>query len=98
MYSRGLWQSRTRHGQAIQQLQVDVLQQPLPIGLESETSHNYVLPQHLQDLVHTYDCRHYGGWEGESLPGDGEVFRFWGAPYMIAPSHIPNGGRCLFIA
>ena len=57
-----------------------------------------MLPHHLQDLVHTYDHRQYGGWEGESLPGDGEVFSFWGARYMIAPSSIPDGGRGLFIA
>ena len=56
------------------------------------------MPHHVQDLVHTYDCRHYGGWEGESRPRDGEVFSFWDAPYMIAPSSIPNEGRGLFIA
>ena len=74
------------------------MQQPLPPGLESETSHDYVLPHHLRDLVHTYDRRHYGGWEGESLPRDGEDFSFSGASYMIAPSSIPDGGRGLFIA
>ena len=74
------------------------MQQPLRPGLESETSHDYVLPHHLQDLVHTYDRRHHGGWKGESLPEVGKVFSFWGACYMIAPSSILDGGRGLFIA
>lgn len=45
-----------------------------------------------------YDQRHYGGALGAALPENGEVFNFWGARYVIAPSTIPNGGRGLFIA
>ena len=98
IYSREARQSHTRRGQAIQLLQIDILRQSLPPGLESETSRDYVLPDRLQPLVHTYDRRHYGGWEGRSLPRDGEVFSFWGARYMIAPSSISDGGHGLFIA
>ncbi|MCO5550033.1 hypothetical protein L7F22_003510 [Adiantum nelumboides] len=83
IYSRDARQSRTRHGQSIQLLQIDILRQSLPPGLESEMSRDYVLPDCLQPLVHTYDRKHYGGWEGGSLPRDGEVFSFWGARYMI---------------
>ncbi|MCO5601780.1 hypothetical protein L7F22_055905 [Adiantum nelumboides] len=98
IYSHDAHQSCTWHGQAIQLLQIDILRQSLPPGLESEMSHDYVLLDRLQPLVHTYDPRHYGGWEGGSLPRDGEVFSFWGARYMIAPSSIPDGGCGLFIA
>ncbi|MCO5556882.1 hypothetical protein L7F22_010436 [Adiantum nelumboides] len=98
IYRRDAHQSRMRYGQAIQLLQIDILRQSIPLSLESETSCDYVLLDRLQSLLHTYNCRHYGGWEGGSLPRDGEVFSFWGTRYMIAPSSIPTGGRGLFIA
>ena len=36
--------------------------------------------------------------DGIITPRDGEVFSFWGARYLIAPSTIPSSGRGLFIA
>ncbi|MCO5604795.1 hypothetical protein L7F22_058967 [Adiantum nelumboides] len=72
IYRRDARQSRMGHGQAIQLLQIDILQQSLPPGLESETSRDYVLPDRIQSLVHTDNCRHFEGWEGGSLPRDGE--------------------------
>lgn len=54
-------------GQAIQQLQIDVLWQPLLLGLESETRGDYVLPDRLWSLVQVYNHKHYRGWEGPYL-------------------------------
>ncbi|MCO5585574.1 hypothetical protein L7F22_039509 [Adiantum nelumboides] len=93
IYRRDARQSRTRHGQAIQLLQIDILRQSLPPGLESETSRDYVLLDRLQSLVHMYNCRHYRGWEGGSLLRDGEAPAYDMDADVPLPSHMHGTSR-----